>query len=482
MNMAEELGYDKLDMLSIFEYSRKLIGHSLLEVVGEEAIQASPLKGQGKGGLEHMLEALFFKYEINSDTGPDFREAGVELKGTGLKRLKKDGRLQIKERLVCDMINYEKVVGQPFEESLFYLKCRVMLLMFYLYEKGVAKWDLKFIYSVLWKLTEKDLLIIRHDYEVIVDKIRQGKAHELSEGDTEYLGACRKGGKNSPMRRQPCSETLAHGRAFSLKPSYMRTVLAYVEERNTDAVSNFEIGHGLCELASQEELKMRSFEDIVLARFQPYYGKSYLEICSMMGVSPSSSKCRLALLSHLMASQGSAGMKALDVNQSEEFQKSGIRLKTLTSYASGNVKEDMSFENIDYQEIMDTDEWVDSRLYELFTSRFLFVHFQQPEGERRADFSLDRLVLRKAFFWTMPPDDLATAQEYWEDIRSHVLRNEIEAHFFWSIADHKKFHVRPKAANASDLTENPHGGKARKYCYWFNKEYIRRLLVAEENH
>ena len=74
----------------------------------------------------------------------------------------------IKERLVCNMINYCEVVKEDFEQSHFYLKCQLMLLLFYLYRKNCDNLDLQFIFSVLWKLPEKDLLIIKHDYETIL--------------------------------------------------------------------------------------------------------------------------------------------------------------------------------------------------------------------------------------------------------------------------------------------------------------------------
>ena len=44
-----------------------------------------------------------------------------------------------------------------------------------------------------WKFSEEDLKIIKHDWNLINGKILKGKAHELSEGDTFYLGACTKG-------------------------------------------------------------------------------------------------------------------------------------------------------------------------------------------------------------------------------------------------------------------------------------------------
>lgn len=467
--------YNKYSIQSIFEYSQKLIGHSLRDVVGEEAIKSSRLQGQGKGGLEQMIEELFFHYPINSDSGPDFKEAGLELKGTGLKRLS-NGDLQIKERLVCDMIDYMSVVNESFDQSLFYIKCQIMLLIFYLYEKDVSKLDLIFVYSVLWKLPEKDLLIIRHDYEVIVNKIREGKAHLLSEGDTEYLAACRKGQKGDKPRKQPFSEILAPGRAFSLKASYMRTVLAYIKTQGKQAVSNIELAPTELGLVSTEELRQWSFEDIILSRFHPYIGLSYLEICERLDINPTRAKNRTAIVANLIASNNLIGLTQNSVNYSEEFQKSGVRIKTISSFSNGRIKEDTSFENIDYEEVYNNDEWTDSRLYELFTSRFLFVHFQQPDGESRQDFNIDRLQLKQVFFWTMPTEDIATAEAYWKDIQYHVRQNEIAPQFFWNKGMHKKFHVRPKGRSASDLTTNPNGGMVKKYCYWFNSEYVTSIV------
>ncbi|HAZ52532.1 MAG TPA: hypothetical protein DCY66_12800 [Bacteroides sp.] len=271
--MNKDLSYDKTSIQSIFEYSKRLIGNSLRDVVSEDVVDASRLRGQGKGGLGQMIEELFFQYPVNSDPGPDFREAHLELKATGLKS-EKEGGLQIKERLVCDMLDYCSIVNTPFESSLFYLKCRIMLLIFYLYEKGIDKLDLKFIYTVVWQLPEKDLLIIKNDFETFINKIKNGEAHNLSEGDTEYLGACRKGQKGDNLRAQPFSDVRAPKRALSLKPAYMRTVLAYVKSRGVSAVSNIDFPNITKEIATVDELKSVSFENLILQRFQPWIGQS----------------------------------------------------------------------------------------------------------------------------------------------------------------------------------------------------------------
>lgn len=138
-NMAT-ITYDETSPLSILEYARPLIQHSLRELVGDEAIESYNPSSKNKGGLGIMVEELFYNYKANSSPLPDFEKAGVELKTTGLKilsEIKRRGELTIKERLVIDIINYCEVVNKPFEESLFYTKFRLMLLLFYLFEKGV---------------------------------------------------------------------------------------------------------------------------------------------------------------------------------------------------------------------------------------------------------------------------------------------------------------------------------------------------------
>ena len=181
--------YNRADKLSILEYSKQILHKTLEEAIAPDKIDE---KFQGKGSLGQLVEKYFFGYDINSKQEADFHEAGLELKCTPLKELVKK-TLAIKERLVLTMIDYDNDYKKKFEESHAYMKCMYMLILFYLHVADTPVEKLKFIYSVLWKIPEKDLLIMKQDYETIISKIRAGKAHELSEGDTTYLGACRKG-------------------------------------------------------------------------------------------------------------------------------------------------------------------------------------------------------------------------------------------------------------------------------------------------
>lgn len=467
------LPYNNKDITSIFNYSKQLINKCLRDFAPDAD------EHKGKGGLGQLVEELFFKYDINSRQEADFAFVNAELKCTPLKKSAKNEDLLIKERLACSMINYTEDWNKSFEQSHFYRKCLIMLIMFYLHQSNVSKLDLHFLFAVLWKIPEKDLLIIRKDYETIISKIRNGKAETLSEGDTMYLGACRKGQKGDSLMVQHGSDIGAPRRAWSLKTTYMRIVLDEVKKNNVDgAYCNYDIKPTeLEELISVDELKSHSVDDVLKGRFAPYVGLGYSEICKKLDINPITAKSKYFVIANAIASNKKIG----NVNLSEEFVKSGLTMKTIRINKNGKINESMSFENIDYQEVYDCDEWTDSRLYELFTSRFMFVIFKEtdnllslPNGKTESEYKLDKVA-----FWTMPQADLNVAMQYWENIRQCVKDDHISPEYFWGIKDNRDFHVRPKATLAKDMVDTPNGTKAKKYCYWFNAKYVKNIIDNE---
>lgn len=479
LKMAQDvLPYDKKNPLSIYRYSHSLMGQSLHSIYGDDVINHHR---KGKGGLGQMVEELFFQYGINSNRDADFKEAQVELKCTPLLKSKADNTFRIKERLVCTMIDYFEIINTRFEESHLLTKCRLMLLLFYLHVSGAAIYDYEFLFRILWQIPSKDLLLIKRDYETIAQKVKEGKAHLLSEGDTLYLGACRKGQKGDTLQKQPNSPIGANKRAFSLKPAYMRYILKHVIDSGTDNYTNYEVkDHDKYELVSAQELKQESFEKIIENRFSQFYGLNYVEICTKLGIAPYQSKSKYADVAGLIASNS----KSKRINDAEEFVKSGIMMKTIRLRNNGMPKESMSFKNIDYQEVFENSSWLDSEAYEIFTNRFLFVIFKPKLGEkicllnnRKKEIIQEQsYILDKVFFWTMSPENLIKAQKYWEHIRENVLSNTIDLQHFWSIADKKGFHVRPKGTKASHTTQNPNGGVVEKYCYWMNADFIKQII------
>lgn len=467
---AKQSQYDRKDRNSIFDYSKLLVNHSLRDFVPDADERC------GKGGLGQLVEELFFGYEVNSNAEADFAVAGIELKCTPLK-LTKQEELSIKERLVCGMINYKEDWNKSFEESHFYKKCLVMLLLFYLHQGGVPRLDLKFLFAVLWQLPEKDLLIMKHDYELIINKIKNGLAHTLSEGDTMYLAACRKGQKGDSLMEQHGSRIGAPRRAWSLKIAYMRIVLEEIKNNHEEGVYTnivlkpYEASE---QLVMTKDLQSHTFDEIILKRFVPYMHKDYEEFCRLLGCDAVASKQKYFIMANAIVGE----QKVSNVNRAEEFIKAGLTMKTVRVQKNGGIKESMSFENIEYQEVYDCNEWYDSRLYELYSSRFLFVVFKETDGEiTLSDGNKEsRYVLDDVFFWTMPQADLDVAKEYWENIRQCVINNTISPDYFWKTSDKKYFHVRPKGKDSADLAVNPNGGFVKKYCYWFNSEYVKNII------
>lgn len=475
INIAKR-NYDPTDAASIFAFSKGLLHKTLAEAVTllDSTIKPEDIVSKGKGGLGQMVEKFYYGYEPNSCPDADFQEAGVELKTTPLKRNVKE-ELQIKERLVCDMIDFCRIVDIPFEDSPFYKKSLLMLIIFYLHVKGVELRDLEFLYSVLWKLQDKDLLIIKQDYETIVSKIKAGKAHELSEGDTLYLAACRKGQKGDSLRKQPFSDIGAPQRAFSLKPAYMRTILDFVKSSGKEMVTNTDIRLPEIELVSVKELASSSFEQVVIQRFDVFNGQDYRQIAETfkMDINPHD-KSRYARVVKRIMKEGLAKFE-----DAEEVRKAGLVVKTVRVEVNGRIKEDMSFENIDYEEVYETEDWVDSRWYEIVTSRFLFVVFRAVEGCRTGWDNETRYVLDKVFFWTMPSGDMKEAEDYWLNIRQNVVKDTLQdsTNTYWKLSDGKDFHVRPKARRRTDVSFSPVSGvEVPKKAYWFNGSYVQKIL------
>ena len=432
--------YDKTSVESIFKFAQLLTGKTLDEVV---TLPISVANSKNKGDLGGLIEAHFFELPP-STRGIDFPEAGLELKTTGLLR-KSDGSYRAKERLVLTMINYVNIVDEEWETSVFFLKCRLMLILFYLYDREVPSVDQRFVLSpILYKMFENDEAVIKRDWEYIREKVREGKAHELSEGDTYYLGACRKGagGPDEALRSQPFSPLGAKARAFSFKPSYVNVLISGQGEVS----SGLNVGTGL------------TFEGSTAARFNDFIGLSVQEISEKLSfyrTSPGQNGFYRQLAVKILA-QGNQTIPELD--------KAGIEMKTIRLNRRGRPREAMSFPGFKYLEIVNQD-WEDSSFFEKLESRFLFVVFRED------DFGIERLD--RVTYWNMPYEDRLEAQRVWEDTKLRVRK---DASDLPRTSESHVAHVRPKAANARDTILTPQGTMLVKKCFWLNSSYIAEVL------
>ena len=306
-----KLPYNPDDKNSIIAYAKKLKGKALCNVCDIDLIKNN-LKGKGHYG--QILEEFYFFYKPNSDSEPDFPLAKLELKSSPLKRLK-NNEYRSKERLVLNIINYVNVVNQDFVNSDFVKKNSSILLVFYLHEKD--KNILEFLIKLVeeWSFPLTDLEIIKRDWEFITKKIAAGKAHELSEGDTFYLGACTKGANALSVRKQPFSEIPAKQRAYSFKQGYVNHIIASIANEPREIYGKL--------FPSIAIAKKQTIEDIVYEKFKPYIGRPIGQILSSKNFNLNvTAKSFYANLSKLIL-----GIE-LD-KEIEEFEKAEIIVKTV---------------------------------------------------------------------------------------------------------------------------------------------------------
>lgn len=439
--LVNALGYDPTSPESIRDFARKLIGKTLSQVVDVTLVSENT---RNRGDLGSMVERLFFHLEPNSGTGPDFPEAGVELKTTGVKGSPKRG-YRAKERLVLTMIDFETLVDEEWDTSSLMKKCRLMLLLFALYGRDVPVFDRRFVIdALLFRFPEDDLVQIERDWKAIKEKVSRGLAHELSEGDTFYLAACRKGpgGKGERLRTQPRSEIKAKSRAFSLKPSYVNRIIEFGSDE-----------HGALEVT-----KARGIEEATRQRIEPFLGKTVAEICEQLGVARKSNTDKGFYSTLVMKILGASGKSV------PELVKAGIAVKTVRVGQSGMPKEAMSFTNFKYLELVEQ-EWEESRFHDELEQRFLFIVFR--EEERGA------LSLEKVAFWNMPYQDREDARKVWEETKRRV---EVNARDLPKSTESRVAHVRPKARNSSDTFPTPQGENLVKKCFWLNRDYVGAVL------
>ncbi len=378
----------------------------------------------------------------------------------------RNGEFRSKERLVLNIINYLEVHKEDFENSSFWKKNAHLLLVFYLHDKDLDLLDYLIKLVDGWQYPNEDLKIIKHDWETINQKIKDGKAHELSEGDTFYLGACTKGSTAlKSYRDQPFNDEKAKQRAYSLKQGYVNHIIANIAQEETAVYGK---------IIEQPEILdvVQSIEDIVISKFQPFYGKSAEQIEQELGLELNQkAKSYFANLTNAIL--------GLELGQKiAEFEKADIQVKTIRLKENNLPKEDISFPTFEYQELIETD-WEDSDFKNILESKFFFVFYQFVGGN---------LILRKVKFWNMSHKDILEAKPVWDRMKAAVSIGEIVKEvtdkgvrktYFPKKTENRISHVRPHARNADDTYDLPIADKLTglteftKHCFWLNASYVK---------
>jgi len=439
--------------MELLEYAEKSIG------VPIKTYDLSNRLVTGKGAIGTIMEEGYFGYRPNSKSEADFIELGIELKVTPFKRTSKG--IRSKERLVCNIIDYMKEYKATFETSSFMKKCSLILIMLYEHVDNVFKGDFFIDKAFLFSFPEEDLLIIEDDWYKIISKIKAGKAHEISESDTLYLGACTKGANSKSLRKQPFSDVLAMQRAYSLKTSYMTYIL-------NEYIYGAKTSESIIKYPSI--LRDTTFENIILSQMNPHFGKSVSSLCAEFAITKTSKNLNEIIVSRILGIHGR-------VSKTSEFKKANIVPKTIRIRHDGHIVESMSFPSFKFMDLVNQ-EWEDSELYECFTqTKFMFIVFKENVD--------GMLYLEKIIFWNMPQSDLEDVRIVWERTKE-VIKNGVEikrlgtknTNNFPKSSDNRVAHVRPHAKDSFDTYPLPDGRLMTKQCFWLNNSYVKNEIVT----
>ena len=458
----KKLLYDESKISSIVEYAQRLENKSVDEVNLEQGsfagiiqqkqnIEADSNK-KNKGGFGNFLEYAYFGKKNDNKSQADFPLANLELKTSPLKTLS-NYEVRVKERLVLNHFTFTDIDKENFETSHFKEKNENILLVFYHHNSKVFFGELRIQLADLWQCFKEDEAQLKADWQTIVDKVHEGKAHEISEADTLYLGACTKGASaESSMQIQPHSDIKARGRALCFKTCYINHIFQVLQHRKENGRA-FET-----RILSKNE----RFEDKIKSLFKPYLKMTADEICNLRGEKYNpQNKSRYADIARRIL-----GLKKTEDNL-YEFNASGIQLKTIRVEPNGSSRESLSFKNVDFCGIVD-EEWEESDFYSAITSKFIFVLFKHDSKDE--EFYLDKVV-----FWQIPETDYDIFRKVWEDTRNKVLKGDYE--HFVKISENHVSHIRPKGRNASDLMYTPQRTYEKKKCFWINQEYIQKNVL-----
>lgn len=490
--------YDDTNIDSIFKYAKKLEGMTFQEVLDEykkssqkiyiNPLQASneisdydngyndtlPSKG-AKGQLGNILERYYFGYLPNGHQQADFSKIGLELKQTCIDQ-KKDGEYTAGERLSITNISYKEPVEDNFYLSHVWNKIAKILLIHYLRDKTKDRFDYPIKYVNLFTPPQEDLAIIIQDYLKIISKIKDGKAHEISESDTLYLGACTKGAtaEKSTVPQYYGDKTPAKKRNFCFKRQYMDYVLNHYILKKTKSAESI--------LKSNELNQHKSFEELILDMINMHAGKTDKELCELYGRPYNKNKAQWSDLAYKML-----GIKG---NHAEEFIKANIVVKSIRLEQNGTMKESISLPPFSFKKLV-TEVFDGSEFCEYFEeTKFLFVVYKSNGTN---------YVLQGAQLWNMPTSDLyGDAQTGWQEIHNKIksgicfkIENGRVINDLPHKSDNQILHIRPHAAKAAyklnngfetgdihkDANELPNGEWMTTQSFWLNNSYILSQLT-----
>lgn len=437
--------FDLNEPSEIERHARRLVDRTFGEVVDVRARES-----QGtytKGAVGRYVET-YFGLEASSAAGPDFAEAGVELKTVPLQR--RGRSLSAKERTFITAIDYRSIVGQPFEGSPLDLKTRRTLYVFYGWEPEVPISGFRVLGVLLHERDDLDDLMIREAHAHVVDMVRRGRAHEISEGDTWGVGAATKdaGGR---WLEQPFAQEPVRRRAFAYKPPYTTRLWQLSKLEVTRRPEETEAPDSWAAFVRDTGRRLESFTgasvEELAQRLVPDVDRSAKNIVSVVS-------------RRLLGSDG---------RRLQAFDRLGITVRTIrVDLGTWLPFEDVSFSAFEPLELVEQ-EWESSDVLSAVSSLYFMVFAAGPK-QRVAD-----ARLLGGFFWRPDREQFGVMAHEWTVLRDAFAASRPEERP--SASETQILHIRPHGRDRTDTLPLPSGRHFVRSSFWLNRGFVGQLVA-----
>lgn len=468
------------DLETVLAHAKRLEGKTLREIAGL-LDRPELLDRKGKGVAGQMLHAWFGVGENDSRAEPDLlnikmpdgQRAGVEIKVVPLKAAR--AGVRVKERCKVTSIEYKSLLGEKWPGSRARHKLSVTLFIYYRYA-GATTWpESKVDRIVCWQLDKSPArYTIESDWERTWQFVREGRAHEISEGQAAILGASTAGaGKDSKWVEQPTNSLVkAKQRAFALKPAFLQTT--YGLDKDPSAYQQLPVA-GVRDVDAD-------IRDIILRKLGRYTGWRLADIADDLGIPDIAAtgakrpKHAASLLIRRVLGVVSDKKKVV------ELEALGIKPKTVPARDT-DLKpfEAMSFPAMKLVEFAE-ETWEASELRAHLENILMIPLLRRNRDDDYRDSSLGN-----PFFWTPTEKEEEAIAKEWRmfqrevrDGRAAYRRiNGRRVSTLTSASGTKFIHLRPKGRDGSEDDIDPTGLPTQKLCFWLNSDFVARKLKRQ---
>ena len=434
----------------LLKYTKNIIGKTFKELDTDGRLN----NGLGdKGILGKIVETGFYNYPNNNIASADFENLGVELKVTGYVR-NKNGSISAKERLVLSKINYNDIINEEFDFSKLIFKNKKILIIWYEYDYTKDIKDFVITNYQLYDMSD-DALIIKNDYEIIKEKVIEGNAHLLSEGDTSFLGACVKGENGDEKIGQPNSKYLAKPRAFSLKHSYLTGIL-----RDFDVTLDVD---------NQE---YKTVEDYVFAQIKKFIGKTQIDI--YMEIMERTLTGNIPKNIGKLISDKLIGTDEELPEKNPLFAKTNYRIKNIPVDSDFKPLERTPFRTIrlsEFNENWDNSEW------KIFFEELTIIAICYEGTKEIANGYRVLKDIRKISFTS---DEIDSFGKTYNMVKDAIESHDISKLPYPNSFDNQYLEVAPKGQKGANAYDTFFDNDKTKVCFMMNKEFIYKKLTEND--